>query len=156
MTAIISTDGLYRYELRRRCSHHPGPEVCWVMLNPSIADAETDDHTIRVCRGFSMRWGFSSLVVVNLFAYRSTDPKTLRRVPDPIGPDNDGAIAYAAGMADLIVCAWGNHGRLLNRAALVTQSLATRYRLYCLATSKAGNPKHPARMPSHLDPVVFR
>lgn len=59
------------------------------MLNPSIADATSNDATIRRCIGFAQSWGYGAIEVVNLFAYIATQPSELRLTPDPIDPDND-------------------------------------------------------------------
>ena len=70
-SAIISECEQYRYELRRIWQPKKGL-VCWVMLNPSIADANIDDPTIRRCIGYTAKWGYGGRVVVNLFALRAT------------------------------------------------------------------------------------
>ena len=75
--AVISQDERHRYSLTRRCGN--GPRVCcWIMLNPSTADATTDDPTIRRCVRFTQAWGYNALTVVNLYAWRATDPADLR------------------------------------------------------------------------------
>ena len=75
--AVISQDERHRYSLTRRWGD--GPRVCcWIMLNPSTADATTDDPTIRRCIGFTHAWGYDALTVVNLYAWRATDPADLR------------------------------------------------------------------------------
>src|SRR5262245_19133112 len=89
--ALISPCGLYRYWLTRTWDNSLR-RVCWVMLNPSTADAEQDDPTIRRCVGFARSWGAGGIIVVNLFAFRASDPKALLRAADPVGPDNDGHI----------------------------------------------------------------
>jgi hypothetical protein len=80
------------------------------MLNPSTADASVDDPTIRRCTGFSEAWGFDSLTVVNLFAFRSPHPEDLAKVDDPVGPVNDLAIREAVFGASRVVVAWGAVG----------------------------------------------
>lgn len=160
-TADLSPDGAYRYELTRTWADDPDvcPAVCWIMLNPSTADDAIDDHTVRKCVTFSDRWGFGSLIVVNLFAFRATDPADLRRVDDPVGHLNDAAILAAAIAADRVVCAWGNHGVYRDRAAYVTNLLAWTARLPLFSVgqvSKQGQPKHPGRLPLSLTPVAFR
>lgn len=113
-SAVIDPTGTYRYSLARQLGGN-GPGIAWVMLNPSTADASIDDPTIRKICGFSKRWGYSLLTVVNLFALRSTDPKALKKHQDPVGPDNDAHIRAAVASATTVVCAWGNHGALLDR-----------------------------------------
>ena len=56
---------------------------------PPVADHELEDNTSRVCVNYARRWGYGSLVIANLFAFRSTDISKLYVVNDPIGPDND-------------------------------------------------------------------
>lgn len=157
-SAVMSECGIYRYELRRTWGHEEGPLVCWVMLNPSTADADVDDPTIRRCVGFSQRWGCERLVVVNLFALRATDPKALMRFPDPVGPENDDAIAAAADEAERVVVAWGAHGTYRNRAAEVTNRLAGIHnmRLHCLGQTKQGAPRHPLYVRGDQSLEVYR
>lgn len=139
--ATISRCGLYRYGLGRAWNPF-GHGVCYVMLNPSTADATLDDPTIRRCIGFARTLGFGWLSVVNLFALRATNPDELKRHPDPVGPDNDEAILREADAATTIVCAWGAHpiGRL--RAAKVRELLEPRP-LRALGVTKYGHPRHP-------------
>ena len=142
-TATISPCGRYRYTLGRRWGD--GPLACWVMLNPSTADATQDDPTVRRCIGFSKAWGYGGLVVVNLFAFRATDPaELLARRTLAVGPDNDAAILAAAESSSVVVAAWGVHGTHLGRADAVT-SLIRRagYSLRCLGRTKGGLPRHP-------------
>ncbi len=87
--------GAYRYSLWREWDSRR-PIVAFVMLNPSTADAAKDDPTIRRCASFARSWGYGSLEVVNLFAYRASEPKRLRQTPDPIGPANDDYLVDAA------------------------------------------------------------
>lgn len=142
MSAVLSECGRYRYELTRTWgdSHR---RVCWIMLNPSTADASTDDHTIRKCIGFSKRWGFGGLDVVNLFALRSTDPKELLSATDPIGPDNDTYIMNAVSRCQKTVAAWGAWGVLGGRghavSALVPGSI------FALGFTRDMHPRHPSR-----------
>src|SRR5580765_5070589 len=105
--ATISPDGKYRYLLSREYEDGMFGTVLFVMLNPSTADATKDDATIRRCVGFTKRWGYSTLEVVNLFAFRATHPRDLWKADDPVGPDNDVTISDAVRRAQLIVAAWG-------------------------------------------------
>jgi len=95
--------------------------VLFVLLNPSTADQDDNDPTITRCIGYATDWGYSNLWVANAFAYRSKDPyamiKAHKRGEDVIGPLNDPLIRCASSLADRVVCAWGNHARLGDRAA---------------------------------------
>lgn len=109
--ALISPCDKYRYWLLREWD--PSCQmVLWVMLNPSTADGSKDDATIRRCIEFSRRWGYGSLMVVNLFAYRATDPKELYRVGlvESVGPNNWTWLETMAGRTDKGIMAWGNGG----------------------------------------------
>ena len=89
-SAELSEDSKYRYWLRRSWKYGgDGQVICFIMLNPSTADALTDDPTIRRCMGFVRSWGGSVLSVRNLFALRATDPAELRTASDPVGPKGD-------------------------------------------------------------------
>src|SRR6185369_17379869 len=95
MTAVISKCGKYRYSLRREWIGGAGT-VCFIMLNPSTADASVDDPTIRRCIGFAQRWGYQILEVVNLYAYRATRPRDMFAAADPVGPENEYYLCKAA------------------------------------------------------------
>ena len=138
-TARISPCSMYRYSLSRTWDTSL-PRVLFVGLNPSTADDQCDDPTVRRCIGFAQRWGYGGLILVNLFAYRTTDPSGLTEVDDPIGSENDHWIAVEQARVDRVVAAWGNHGVLLNRDEAVLETLT---RAYCLGITKAGCPRHP-------------
>ena len=87
--AVFSTNRLYRLHPAAQLGRHQVTRLVWVMLNPSTADASTDDATIRRVLRFSDDWDYGSVRVVNLFAYRSTQPRLLWTLDDPIGPMND-------------------------------------------------------------------
>lgn len=143
-TAVVSGDGRYRYRLSRTW----GTEVpmVFIMLNPSTADAEQDDPTIRRCIGFAKREGCEGIVVVNLFAYRAANPKSLWQQPftERVGPDNDDHIAWAFRHASIhgspIVAAWGSHPQASTQAVRIAQRGV---RLQCLGRTKDGDPRHP-------------
>jgi hypothetical protein len=120
--------GLYRYHLRRWW----GPDqkfLLWIMLNPSWANSQDDDPTLRRLIGFSKRLGYHRLEVVNLFALIDPDPSALCRIEDPTGPENDLSIKEASVRADRIIVAWGNgpfqpHDRFWKRDREVLDLLA--------------------------------
>jgi len=151
-TAVISDDGLYRYRLERRWA--PGGfTVTWVMLNPSTADAYTDDPTLRRITGFSRRMGFSRLIVVNLYAYRATEPSDLWRAADPIGPDNDEHLRETLTGHEVVV-AWGAHARpdRIARFLQIHRKAPGAGRLHALALTGAGQPRHPLYLRADLTP----
>jgi hypothetical protein len=148
--ATLSDDGRYRYRLTRDWDASES-RVAFCMLNPSTADAEEDDPTIRRCIGFAQSWGYGGLVVVNLFAYRATNPLALAAVEDPVGPENDAHLSWVAGSADLIVAAWGVGGGLRGRDRAVKARWATRI-VHHLGLTKAGHPRHPLYLPSATRP----
>lgn len=147
--ACISPCGQYRYTLTRPALHQfPGKGTAlFVMLNPSTADASIDDPTIRRCRNFARDWDCNGIVVANLYALRSTDPKALLSHPDPVGPDNDYWLASLASEFETIVCAWGANAKPDRVAAVwkIFQSYGDQRlrNVLCLGATKAGAPKHP-------------
>lgn len=152
--ACFSDDMLYRYALRRRWEIEL-PKICFVMLNPSTADEIQDDPSVRRCIAYAKRWGFGSLTVANIFAWRSTDPKVLRTVEDPVGPENDAAIMAAVEDSDLTVMAWGNHGLYLQRGERVFKMLENAGRdAYALTLTSAWEPAHPLYLSGSLEPIL--
>ena len=141
--AILSPDGGYRYWLDRHWGSS-GTHATWVMLNPSTADALEDDPTIRRCVSFTKAWGLDGLIVVNLFALRSPDPRALAGHPDPVGPANDDFIRQAVFPWSVVVAAWGANQMADQRAADVMAILTERAgAVACLGTTKDGYPRHP-------------
>lgn len=149
-SAEISPCGKYRYHLARTLMFGQGTCV-FVMLNPSTADGLADDQTIRRCLGYTFAWGFHRLEVVNLFAWRATDPKDMKSAIDPIGPLCDQWIERAAKSAQLVICAWGNHGGYLKRDKAVASLLrGSGITLHRLTVTKRGHPGHPLMLAEYL------
>ncbi len=134
----------YRYVLRRVWDMSK-PKIAFVGLNPSTADEHRDDNTVRKCINIARRDGYGQIVMLNAFAYRSTDPKALAKQPNAIGSQNDYHILEECKDADKIVVAWGNHATDIRHAKLL--SVLDGYRLYCFAKNKNGKPKHPLYVP---------
>jgi hypothetical protein len=130
--------------------------VTFVMLNPSAADAEKFDPTVRRCFGYACDWGFGSLEVVNVFALRSTYPDVLSKAVDPVGPENDATIINAVKASDLVIAAWGVHGPLHGRDRKVLDMIANVKDLHCLGTTKGGHPLHPLHQPKRLRPALYK
>lgn len=157
--ADISPCGRYRYSLWRRWDATK-PAVLFVMLNPSTADADVDDPTIRKCIGFARRWGMGGIHVCNLYPWRATDPRELPRGPEVFGEDgherNADAVRRAAAEAGRIVAAWGaNHGPFPWMPDYVAGLLAA-YPVEALRLTADGSPGHPLLLPYSVEPVVYR
>lgn len=157
--AIFSPCRTYRYTLTRDISLFGNSTLVVIGLNPSTADETADDPTIRRCKGFAETWGHSRYIMVNLFAYRATDPTAMLAHPAPIGPENDAAILAAAALTrprGRILCAWGTHGSHMDRAAYVTALLTNRrHRLHCLGQNADSTPKHPLYIPRTQPPEIY-
>jgi len=140
--SVFNDLGTHRYLLTR--SWASGGTAVFVMLNPSTADAQMDDPTIRRCVGFARREGCGGLVVVNLFALRSTDPRALTVHPDPAGPENDAVILEWGLRGGPVIAACSASGRLHRRNMTVTALLADAgVELWCLGRTADGSPRHP-------------
>ena len=154
--ALLSPCGKYRYWLSRQWSHRIAvyePPLVFVMLNPSTADHEIDDPTIRRCMGFAKREDARGMMVLNLFAARVTDPNKLKAMEDPVGPDNDSETQRLLGDGyATVVCAWGANKIASRRAAQFLKNMEGRD-LYCLGTTKDGSPRHPLYVP-YSQPLI--
>jgi hypothetical protein len=147
--ADLSPCGTYRYLLGRRVGDGHRT-MLFVMLNPSTADAQTDDPTIRRCIGFARRERCGVLEVINLFAFRTTDPAALLAAEAPVGRANDHFTEEAVKRAAFLVVAWGAvHRRLAWRVRDVRAALwyalpsDGRRGPFCLGTTATGAPRHP-------------
>jgi hypothetical protein len=150
-----------RYVLRRSWVGS-GKTVNFIMLNPSTADDVFDDATIRRCIGFAKRWGFSSLVVTNLFSYRATQPGDLKELLAisggfrlAIGDDNAAHLDREAKAADCVVCAWGDNCDVLPHRDLDVIAMLRIYDLFCIRRTAKGNPAHPVRERYTDAPLLF-
>lgn len=144
MSAVISDCGQYRYRLTRE-PHDMyttrGPALI-IMLNPSIADAEKNDPTIRRCQGFAKAWDCAGIVVGNMYGLRATNPSDLWAHADPVGPENDMYLAQMIRAHETIVCAWGANAKP-DRVTQVRKMFNRLSRPMCLGITKSGAPRHP-------------
>ena len=145
-------EGVYRYTLLRRWNESE-PNVLIIGLNPSTATAISDDPTVRRCMAYARSWGFGSVAIGNLFAYRATDPQRLFRARDPVGPKNDEFLRAMAAEASMVVAAWGNRGVYLNRSEVVQAMFP---RLHCLRLTQERQPGHPLFLLKSLRPQQWR
>lgn len=152
--ATISECGNYRYTLTRTWDESK-PKVMFIMLNPSTADANNDDPTIRRCVNFAKSWDYGGLYVCNLFAFRATNPKELLKVGNPFGDQNIWHTRKLSDEVDTIVCAWGNKP-ILNKILKETSPYSLLHfvlpKLHFLELSKDGTPKHPLYLNGDLKP----
>ena len=146
--AIISQDEKYRYQLSRIWDEEK-PKILFIMLNPSTADADVDDPTIRRVVNFAKSWGYGGVFVGNLYAFRSTDPKGLRHTDNPIGEDNIQHIQSLLGLVEKVIYAWGNNQREPDWLSDLVDSP------YCIDVSKKGVPKHTLYLKSELQPKLY-
>lgn len=148
-TALMDAGRTYRYALTRRWSD--GPTTAFIVLNPTAADAGSDDAAVLRCCAIAQHLGSGQLLLLSLFAARTTQPQSLRNMPDPVGADNDAVIAasLAPGVFDLaqVVAGWGNTGRLQHRD-LHVDGLVRRLGVdpVCLGMTNDVTPRHPLRL----------
>lgn len=137
--ALISDCGQYRHWLSRIWDESKDM-VMFIGLNPSTADAEVDDPTIRRCIDFAQRWGYGGLYMVNLFDYRATDPKDLLKASTWMSSYCQRHIDGCASRSALVVFAWGSFKKLRGR----DYGMSIRFpNAKCLGKNKDGQPKHP-------------
>jgi hypothetical protein len=140
--SVFDVSGRYRYALWRAWSAY-NPRIVFILLNPSTADEEMNDPTIRRCIGFARAWKFGSVEVVNLFAHRATDARELLKIDDPVGDENDLFLIQAVERCSTVVVGWGSRGTLLGRDSQALSLLAGRKDVFCLGITKDGQPRHP-------------
>lgn len=152
-SAIWGGGGKYRYVLRRKFLFG-SKTLAFIMLNPSTATHEKSDPTVTRCEGYARKWGFGELVVLNLFAYRSTDPKALKTAEDPVGPENNDYIKAECVQAALTICGWGVHGQLFDRGKEVLEMVRP-FQPHYLQLTKDGIPGHPLYLKGDLKPKLY-
>jgi hypothetical protein len=151
--ALFSPCRRWRYLLWRRWDSER-PVCAFIGLNPSTADETVDDPTVRRCIGFARAWGYGALHMLNLFAWRATDPVLMMKEGrEAVGPLNDEYLKAVHDAAGITVAAWGVHGAFLNRDREVCKMLGD---LHCLVLTKDGHPGHPLYLRGKLTPMPYR
>ena len=154
-TAILSPCRQYRYKLTRIWDDKL-PMVTFVMLNPSSADAEKDDPTVKKCMAFARAWGRGGVVILNLFALRATGPSALLNMDDPVGPENDFHLAHLLPEDGLVIAAWGTMGSYMGRDKKVLSMFKEAgIVLHCLNVTMNGHPQHPLYIPNDTIPIPY-
>ncbi len=149
--AILSEDRKYRYVLSRIWDETK-PTVMIIGLNPSTADETEDDPTIRRCINFATSWGYGGVYMLNLFAFRATEPHVMKESENPIGNDNNKYLEEYSNKCEKVVCAWGNDGDYKNRSKEILSKLKN---VYYLKLNKSGEPAHPLYLSDSLIPTKF-
>lgn len=148
-SADISSDGLYRWSLTRNWGGSESKTVCWIMLNPSTADGETDDPTLRSIIKRTQAWGYGALVVVNRFPLRTPFPRTCKKwaknAPADVMIHNSMVINAQMRKAKFVVAAWGAADWLPEEPGVSG--------LYCIGANADGSPKHPLARGKHHVPT---
>lgn len=155
--AVFSEDRAYRYRLSRVWNESLNYAL-FIMLNPSTADEVQNDPTIERCQTRAIKMGYGGLVVANIFALRGTDPNVLYGHPDPNGPENDLHILDLAKdkKAGIVICGWGEHGRLNGRGDAVMNMLRIHgVDPYVFKLNLNGSPAHPLYLSYNLMPQRF-
>lgn len=118
--------------------------IAFIGLNPSTATELKNDNTVSRCIKFAKRWEYTGMVMLNIFAFRSTDPNAMKAAGDPVGQFNTYHLLSAAKKCNRVVCAWGNHGDYMNRGNEIARMLTVNeVEMFCLDVNKTGSPKHP-------------
>jgi len=150
-SAIFSDNRKYRYTLWRIWDLKSG-YVMFIGLNPSTADENIDDPTVRRCIGFAKAWGYGALCMMNLFAYRATNPKDMIKSNNPVGSENDRFLTNMAVSANIVIAAWGTKGTFLQRDKAVISLITNKH---VLRFTKDGYPAHPLYLPKDLKPIKW-
>lgn len=153
-TATISECNKYRYDLLRVWDETT-PYLMFIGLNPSTADHEQDDPTIKRCIGFAESLNFGGICMCNLFAFRATKPSDMMSSSSPIGIDNDSYVKLHAEKAGMVIAAWGNAGDYLNRDKEVL-ALLSKVDVFALEINKSGQPKHPLYISNDTKPELYQ
>lgn len=150
--AVFSDCQLYRFTLEIMWDLEL-PSLQAIGLNPSTADELGDDRTVAKLKRLAARWGYGSLIMTNLFAFRATEPKDMKRSPSPFGEGNTDVVIEIAKDASEVLCCWGNDGAHMDRAAIVLGALKKSpsvSKLRYLRMTKLGHPEHPLYLPESL------
>ena len=150
-SAVFSTCKTYRYSLTRKWDLNQ-KLILFIGLNPSTADENDDDPTIKRGMHYAYKWGYGGLIMANLFAFRATLPSDLKKANRPTGVDNNKFIIEHQKESAIVVVAWGNDGALYNRDKEVLELITSPM---CLKVNKSGQPAHPLYQKKDLSPIQY-
>lgn len=146
--AIFSDCRKYRYCLFRNWNEDL-KIITFIGLNPSTANENKDDPTIRRVMRFAFDWGYSGVQMLNLFALVTPYPKDLKQHPDPVGK-NDQFLLDSVNTE--VIFAWGSFSEATDRSKEVVKMFPN---AMCLGYNKDGTPKHPLYVPGNTKPIPF-
>ena len=160
--AVFSPCRRYRYVLEREVqaptlfsAHGPPAFAVFVCLNPSTADEVIEDATIRKVKAFALRWGHTHVRMLNMYAWRSTDPEGLWKTEDPVGPENDKHLLAGTKNARIVICAWGKNAKPERERAVVRMLREAGRTLFALARNDDLTPSHPLYLPAASKPLPY-
>lgn len=137
-TAEFSECGKYRYQLTRIWDESLPVTMC-IGLNPSKADSEKDDPTIRILIRMLQALGYGGFKMMNLYGLITPHPNDLRNSPDPVGI-NDQWLASTAYHVQDIIYFWGTFKHIEHRVKKVREILPEGK---CFGKTQNGYPWHP-------------
>lgn len=152
--ALMSACSRYRYTLCRSWDNTL-ETITFVGLNPSTADSNKDDPTIRRLIQYAKDWGYGGFIIVNLFGLRATNPLAVLKTNDPDGPENKNWVHYATKNGSMVVCMWGTKGTWFDKDREFTLEFLNKFKgkkLYCFGQNKDGTPKHPLYLSKDIKP----
>lgn len=142
----------YRYSLWRIWDIDK-PKVMFIGLNPSTANENSNDPTIRRVIGFAKAWGYGGVYMMNCWAYIATKPTDLKI--NPMSTEwNDNMLTVISSRCKDVVFAWGNF-------KIVTQTGRDKVLMEMFPNAKAlivnkdGSPRHPLYVPLSTTPVPY-
>lgn len=153
--AILDKTRKYRYVLWRKWGDNDKNFVNFILLNPSIADENTDDRTVTACIKIAKNLECDGIYITNLFAFRATKPHDMKNAIEPIGEKNNKYLRDISTKSKITILAWGNHGDFLNRDIEVIKLLTEIQVPHCLEVTKRGKPKHPLYIKRTVKPFHF-
>ena len=127
--------------------------VAWVALNPSTATEQVDDPTVLRIKNRSVALGFTSMTMLNLYAYRATDPRDMIEAGYPVGEETDKIIRSVCLRAAKVILCYGNHGQRERVDELFR--ILDGIQCHALKVSKSGRPSHPLYLPMSLQPEPY-
>ncbi|MCA9091372.1 MAG: DUF1643 domain-containing protein [Planctomycetaceae bacterium] len=151
--AVYDPTEVYRFYLERTWDSEQAV-VAFIGLNPSTATEYQNDPTVNRCQNFAAAWGYGGFIMLNAYGLRSTDPRGLKTIDDPVGSLNNHYTLLGVERAALVMCCWGTHAGLGNRHEALRELLKGR-EVHCFRRTKAGYPNHPLYLRNDSRPVPY-